>query len=392
MSTFSQLKRFDFFTRMSNWFIPFYADHPELKQAPAEEENIFAKLLEGLGKAFYLCNSDKYSFALNFNAVPPEQRSMIMTYFEAELEQMKEMASEEDILSPSAASNAIFIQYIQDLYRFFKLYPFHTEFNDFFQKKIRFTELYFYRTFFERESFTGQLAAFSFDKKHYPEAIELFKYMLEKEGPKSEYYEKIGYSYQKLEKFPEAVEFYKKAELFDSDRLWILKKLGWCSLRLKDYASALKYFESAAIIQPDDLNLQAQIGQCQLNLENFEDALTHYSKVRYFQPDNLKVLRPIAYCHFVLGKLDQAAELYVDILLKSETPIPFDLMNAGHVLLSQGKRKEALEHYNKSKTGKLASKVAFRAAFEEDIPVLLKNGLPEDEIPLILDYLLFQEE
>jgi len=392
LSTFSQLKRFDFFAGMSNWFVPFYADHPDLKNNVSDEEQFFSRLLEGLGRAFYLCNSDKYSFALNFNAVPPQQRSMIMTYFEAELEQMKEMASEEEILSPSAASNAIFIQYIQDLYRFFKLYPFHDEFNDIFQKKIRFTELYFYKTFFERDNFTARLAAFYFDKNHYPEAIEMNKYLVEKEGPKGEYYEKIGYSYQKMGKFSEAIEFYKKAELFDSDRLWILKKLGWCSLKLKDYANALKYFEGCAQIQPDDLTIQAQIGQCHLSLKNFEEALNSYSKVLYFQPGNLKVLRPIAYCQFVLGKLDQAEESYRKILSGSESPGPFDLMNAGHVLLCRNKRKEALTLYKKSKTDLLFANNSFQAAFEEDIPYLLKNGISGEDLPLLMDYLLFQVE
>jgi len=188
------------------------------------------------------------------------------------------------------------------------------------------------------------------------------------------------------------VEFYRKAELFDSNRLWILKKLGWCSLQMKDYPDALKYFEGAATIVPDDLSIQARIGHCHLNLENFEDALSHYSKVRYFQPDNLKILRPIAYCHFVLGKLDQAAELYAEIVEKSETPVPYDLMNAGHVFLCQGRRKEALQYYRRSKTGNLIAGESFLAAFEEDIPFLLKNGIPEEEIPLVLDYLLFQTE
>jgi tetratricopeptide (TPR) repeat protein len=392
LSTFSQLKRFDFFTRMSNWFVPFYADHADLKNNVSDEEKIFSRLLEGLGRAFYLCNSDKYSFALNFNAVPPQQRSMIMTYFEAELEQMKEMASEEEILSPSAASNAIFIQYIQDLYRFFKLYPFHNEFYDIFQKKIRFTELYFYKTFFERDNFTARLAVFYFDKNHYPEAIEMNKYLVEKEGPKSEYYEKIGYSFQKMGKFPEAIEFYKKAELFDSDRLWILKKLGWCSMKVKDYTNALKYFEGYALIQPDDLAIQAQIGQCHLSLKNFEESLNSYSKVLYFQPGNLKVLRPIAYCQFVLGKLDHAEELYQKILSGSDSPGPFDLMNAGHVQLCLNKRKEALSLYKRSKTDLLFATNLFQSAFEEDIPYLLKNGISKEDLPLLMDYLLFQVE
>lgn len=392
LSTFSQLKRFDFFTRMSNWFVPFYADHPDLKSQENDEEKFFSRLLEGLDRAFYLCNSDKYSFALNFNAVPQQQRSMIITYFEAELEQMKEMASEEELLSPSAASNAIFIQYIQDLYRFFKLYPFHHEFNDIFQKKIRFTELYFYKTFFERDKFTARLAAFYFEKNHYPEAIEMNKYLLEKEGPKPEFYEKIGYSYQKMGKYSDAIEFYKMAELFDSDRLWVLKKLGWCSMKLKDYPNALKYFEGYALLQPDDLAIRAQIGQCQMNLKNFEDALTSYSKVLYFQPDNLKVLRPIAYCQFVLGKLDHAEESYRKILSGTETAGPFDLMNTGHVLLCLNKRKEALTCYKKSKSDLFFATRSFEAAFEEDIPYLLKNGISAEELPLILDYIMFQAE
>ncbi len=392
LSTFSQLKRFDFFTHMSNWFVPFYADHPDLKANESDQEQIFNRLLEGLGRAFYLCNSDKYSFALNFNAVPPQQRSMIMTYFEAELEQMKDMASEEDILSPSAASNAVFIQYIQDLYRFFKLYPFHNEFNDIFQKKIRFIELYFYKTFFERDNFTARLAAFYFDNNHYPEAIEINKYLLDKEGPKSEYYEKIGYSYQKLHKFPEAIEFYKKAELFDSNRLWILKKLGWCSLKIEDYTNALRYFEECAQVQPDDLTIQAQIGQCHLSLKNFEESLNSYLKVFYFQPENLKVLRPIAYCQFILGKLVQAEESYEKILSENEAPGPFDLMNAGHVKLCLNKRNEALLLYKKSKSDLFFATNSFQAAFEEDMPYLLINGISKEDLPLLMDFLLFQVE
>lgn len=392
LSTFSQLKRFDFFTRMSNWFVPFYADHPDLKNNESDQEQIFNRLLEGLGRAFYLCNSDKYSFALNFNAVPPQQRSMIMTYFEAELEQMKEMASEEDILSPSAASNAVFIQYIQDLYRFFKLYPFHSEFNDIFLKKIRFTELYFYKIFFERDKFTARLAAFYFDNNHFQEAIELNKYLVGKEGPKSEYYEKIGYSYQKLNKFREAIEYYKKAELFDSNRLWILKKLGWCCLKIQDYADALKYFEDCLQLQPDDLTVQAQIGKCHLSLKNFEEALNSYSKVYYFQPENLKVLRPIAYCQFILGKLEAAEESYQKILSGNGTPKPFDLMNAGHVKLCLNKRSEAILLYKASKSDLFFATNSFGAAFEDDMPYLLNNGIREEDLPLLMDYLLFQVE
>jgi tetratricopeptide (TPR) repeat protein len=392
MSTFSLLKHFDFFNRMSNWLVPFYPANPELNVLTVDDEQLSPRLLEGLEKAFYICNSDKYSFALNFQAVPKQQRSMIVTYFESELEQMKEMVAEEQMLDQSLSSNNIMTQYIQDLYRFFKLYPNKDEFTDFFRTEIRFSRLFFYQSFFERENFTERLAAFYFDKNHYPEAIQVYSFIVGKGSPKAEYFEKIGYSYQKMNRYREAIEQYKKADLFDADRLWVMRKIGYCFIKLKEFESALKYLSDAANIHPEDVNIRIQIAQCYLNLNNFDESLQQFSKARYFQPDNLKVLRPIAYCQFVLGRLDQALESYEEIMHRSDSPTPYDLMNHGHVLLCLGKRKEALEQYIKSQSGKFFSPGLFMTAFEEDIPHLLKNGIKEEEIPLLVDYLLFQGE
>jgi tetratricopeptide (TPR) repeat protein len=391
MSTFSLLKRFDFFKKMSNWVEPFYADHPELKSTSGEDEQFFTRLLEGLERAFYLCNSDKYSFALNFSAVPSHQRSMLVTYFEAELEQMKEMASEEETLNPSAASNPVFIQYIQDLYRFFKLYPYKNEFQDIFQEKILFSRLNFYKKYFEKQSFTERLAIFYFEKEHYTEAIELYKYISLNHPESGIYYEKIGYSYQKTGNYPMAIQFYRKAELFEGDRLWLLKKLGWCSLKIKDYKQAAAYFEEAASMQPDDLSLQARIAQCYLNLKDFNKAIQHFAKVSFYQPENLKVMRPIAYCYFVMGNLEEAAAYYSRILA-SGTTIAYDYMNAGHVQLCLNNRKEALNLYKSSFTDIHFNPELFVAAFEEDVPNLIKYKIDKDEIPLIIDYILFNSE
>jgi hypothetical protein len=34
----------------------------------------------------------------------------------------------------------------------------------------------------------------------------------------------------------------------------------------------------------------------------------------------------------------------------------------------------------------------FLEAFEEDFPTLIKNGVQQEELPLLLDFLLFQSE
>jgi tetratricopeptide (TPR) repeat protein len=391
MGTFSQLKKFDFFGKISNWFVPYYAVHPDLLMVTADEPGTIRDLLQSMDHAFYICNSDKYSFALNFMNIPQHQQSMIVTHFESELQQMKEMASEEKILGQDSSSGSIFIQYIQDLYRFYKLYPFRIEFDDFFRKKISFNDLYFYQTGFEQQNFFEKLAGFYFDNDHYPEALEIFNYLASLGSPKAEYFEKIAFSYQKMENYDEAITFYRKTELFDCDRLWVLKKLGLCSMKTGNYLNARKYFEDASSIKPDDLQIQVQIGQCCLHLKQFDEALEYFGKVRYYQPDNLKVLRPVAYCHFVSGKLDEAFEFYRQILA-SETASFYDLMNAGHVQLCLGEKKKALELYKKCLEVPSFTQDLFIESFEEDRLYLEKNGVRKDDLPLILDYLLFQNQ
>ncbi len=392
MSTFQMLKRFDFFNGMSNWFVPFHRDHPEIKNSFSEKEDINTRLLESLEKAFYICNSDKYSFAINFRAIPDQQRTMIVTNFEAEFAQMKEMASEEQLLDQSLLNNSIFIQYIQDLYRFFKLFPSRHEFEDIFQLRIRIGHLYFYKTCFARNVFTEKIASFHIDNEHYYDAIDSFEGIMETNGPSHEYFEKIGYCFQKTGRFKKAVEYYKKAELYDADRQWILKKLGWCCLKLKDFLQALIYFKEASALQPEEISLQIQVGQCYLYLKDYEQALHQYAKLRFFAPDNLKVLRPIAYCQFVLGKPDQAVELYAQIMSLSSNPSAYDLMNAAHVKLCLGQRQEALHLYRQSLLQSSPGQPELMEAFDEDSQFLVKNGIPAMEIPLIRDFLMFQTE
>ncbi len=390
MSTFQLLKRFDFFSSMSHWFVPFYRDHPEINKPETGQHEINLRLIESLEKAFYICNSDKYSFTLNFQAIPTQQRSMIVTNFEAEFAQMKDMASEEQLLDQTLQSNAVFIQYIQDLYRFYKLFPSKMEFDDLFQMNFEFHKLNFHARFFEKKGFKEKLASFYFDKEHYLNAISVYESILAIPPPKGEHYEKIAYCHQKLGRYKKAIENYKTAELFDSDRLWILKKMAWCSMKMKDYSSALDFYKEASTLQPEDLHLSTQIAQCCLNLKDFEQALKFYSKVSFFKPGDMKILRPIAYCHFLMGNLDQAEECYTELLSNLDNPSAYDLMNAGHIQLCSGSRKKALALYRKSMINPSISEENLIAAFDEDVPYLIANGIPAKEIPLIKDYLLFQ--
>ena len=392
MSTFRQLKRFAFFNSISNWFVPFYRDHPELGSHLAGEDSTTIRLFESLEKAFYICNSDKYSFVLNFNQIPEQQRTMIVANFEAEFAQMREMASEEQMLDQSLTRNSVYIQYIQDLYRFFKLFPSKAEFEDIFQASVRISTLHFYSNWFMRPGFLEKVAAYHFEKGNHTQAALYFQDLVSVRGPEGEYYEKIGYSYQKSGDINKAIEAYTTAELFDGDHLWVLKKLGWCYMKTNNFRMALSYFLKAQEQLPDDIPLQLQVGQCYLQLKEYDNAIHQYQKARFFAPENLKVLRPLSYALFLAGKIEQAEDHSSTILDILTTPSPYDLMNAAHIKLCAGKTKEALQLYLQCFQPNEIKFSILLDAFDEDVPNLIRHGVSSDLIPLLRDYIILNSK
>jgi hypothetical protein len=111
--------------------------------------------------------------------------------------------------------------------------------------------------------------------------------------------------------------------------------------------------------------------------------------VSFFEPENPKVTKPVAYCHFVVGKLDDAAGLYRQIIASGNAS-PYDLMNAGHVQLCLGHWEESFNLYRQCIKGKSMTQETFRNAFEEDVQYLIRNGVRPEDIPLLTDALLFQ--
>lgn len=118
---FSQMKRFPFFYDISNWFVPFYLQHPDIKHfVDRMKGNMFVERLTKMGP---FCNSDKYSFIIAFQQVLehiPESLRKMMERGEATMGEVPV-----DELNTTA-----FIRraYLMDLYRFYRLYPSRNEF------------------------------------------------------------------------------------------------------------------------------------------------------------------------------------------------------------------------------------------------------------------------
>ena len=200
--------------------------------------------------------------------------------------------------------------------------------------------------------------------------------------------EKVAYSFQMLGDFKTAMKYYKQAEIFNANKEWTQKKIALCYRHLKKPKKALEYYQRAEVLKPDNLYTQASIGHCYLELKDYEKALKYYFKVEYLNPKNTRVWRPIAWCCFVEGKFDRAAKYYSQI--EAQSPNKHDFLNMGHLEWCQGNKSKAMNLYKKSIEVKGNTLEDFFSSFEEDKPFLLKHGINPDDIPIVLDHLLYQ--
>ena len=389
MGTFAMLKNFDFFKEISNWFRPFYKENEAAQNSVSDGIPGKSDFLVGLEDSFYMCNSDKYSFCFNLDRLPAEQGRNIISLFNMEAESMREISNEDGLLNKPGKDTFIFTQYIQDIYRFFKLHPFRNDFRDIFNLQWDLSDNWLIQNLADNTAILRNAAEFLFTKMHYAEASGLFLVLAQKPEPDQAVHEKLAYCYQMMWNYKSALEYYKRAELFDSNRLWSLKKIIFCYRKLGDNDSALKWSLEAASLDPDDAYIQTMLGNCYLDLHQYETALDHYFRVEILSPENKKVLRPISWCCFVLGKLDLALD-YLQLIL-AEDFTGNDLINAGHVQLCLGNKPKAMEHYMAAVMSGGISLNQFSETLDFDKHYLVANGIDPTEIQLITDYIRFRQ-
>ncbi len=290
ISTFAALKFFSFFNKPSNWFMPFHKENEEAQNAARMDEESFdvMSFLGGLQNTPFICNSDKYSFCLNLEQMPNEQKKMMTYLLQTEVEQMNEIAKDDDILQKETTSYKVLTQYIQDLYRYYKLFPNRNETNDIFQWSWDLHEQDFFKKL-TKSTTIRKIAEFNFKQKKYEKALEVFG-TLQSEEHDFELFQKMGFAQQKLKNYRRALDFYQKAELYNSEQVWNQRKIAFCYRQLKKTQKALDYYLRAETLSPDNLANTAAIGHCYLDLKEYDKALQYYFKVEYLAPDNIKVM------------------------------------------------------------------------------------------------------
>ncbi|MDR0412339.1 MAG: tetratricopeptide repeat protein [Dysgonamonadaceae bacterium] len=380
LSSFGHLKGFPFFKDTANWFLPFSTP------AEAAGDQLLTQFGRVLEESPGLCHSDKYSFFLSICQMEGEYREAVVRQFTQESGALKEalgsgLPEAAQQIDPRAR------QYLQDLYRFYKLHPGNEGLEDIFDRAPEFYRVPSVRQLLKDRDSLPVIAEFYFSRNHFREAGDAFELLLADDPNNDMLYQKLGYCLQMLGEPEQALDAYRKAELLNAHSSWTVKKLAHCYRVLHRPQEALPYYKRATQLNPDNLSLLLNTGHCYLDLKEYEAALKCYFKVEYLAEKKEKAWRAIGWCSFLSGKYRQALD-HFDKAIASR-PVATDYLNAGHVHLDWKNYREALRlDLLATEAGKYTSE-GFRVLFSADIPDLIRAGVREADLPFLLEGLLY---
>ena len=387
-STFSNLKSYPFFHEMSNWFLPFNPRHSSIQQLFDNKEE-GSSLIGTMFRTSLICNSDKYSFCFSIMMMPEEYRKMMITQLGAESDEIRKMQEEELVMKPHQKEETLIKQYIQDLYRFFKLYRRRSEFTDIFTLPLNYHEIEAFHPVVLQPGYLEKIALYYFEKNNFSEALRAYTMLVDTGRPKSEIWQKIGYCRQMLPDLKGALEAYLHADLIEENNSWVLHRIAHCYRVLKEPEMALSYYRRLEQFRPDDLNIQLNIGHCYLELKQYEKALNFYFKVELLDSNNTRAWRSVAWCAFLSRKFDVARKYYTLIL--ENKPNAHDYLNAGHVELCLENPRKTVELYRLS-LQQAGSFESFAAMLAEDEDELQEAGVNSHILPIIMDEIRYEEQ
>ena len=296
---FSQMKRYPFFYKLVNWFMPFDIKHPDLGETILNDEG-----LQSIAKVFTvptLCSSDKYSFLFALKSVLPTLPEDIRKAMAGGEMAIVGMGNIDNTITEESAY--VRRMYLQDLYRFFKLSP---------QVKMPnvFVETSWMQGLADKPQLKGR-------------CVELAKFLLrhDKLAVASEVALKAEDSEERnlvlatvAEKRGEnPLEFYNRVLATNGDSVPAIKGIARYYLQ-NGNGEALPYCQRLCELCPDVFAYELNRLHAFVLAGKVEENLNDFYRLDFEHPDDPKVKRLIAWALLCLGRYEKAEELYLKIL------------------------------------------------------------------------------
>ncbi|WP_456104563.1 tetratricopeptide repeat protein [Prevotella sp.] len=376
---FSHMKRFPFFNDMINWFTPFYLEHPSLCSVSSKLGDTM--FLNALMERSNFCESDKYSFAFAIEQIadqlPNNIRNVINS--DAAFGSLVQSDDKEDAFS-------IRRTYLQDLYRFFRLYDKAGDFINPFEDngKGDFISDSFFFTYkcFEESGLDDVKLRLAMHLYKHQKTMELAELLTTFQSSDPRFSILIGYTNINLGKADAAYKYFDDALIADPDNRWALKGKARAALINEDYDLAEEVYGLLLNLEPGHKGYTMKRCVALLKMGKFSEVREELFRLDYQYPDDMNVKRLLAWAMLSDDNLEKASQLY-DTLL-SECPVHEDYINAGYCQWAMGNIERAVEYFRDWMARSGGDTEQLLKEFRRDTDTLSKYNISETDEYLML--------
>ena len=342
---FKHMKRYPFFSDISNWLVPFYYEHPDI--APALHQMGGNGILHLMLDA-PMCDNDKYSFVFAFLSIMNKVPKDI-------IEQMQQTAPPENAYRDWMSDPAILRRnYLQSLYRFFQLFPYSESFVSPFCDTEEVEMPYL-----DPPSWLIVANKTLMETRFDNNIIDLLKYFLRKKD--------FG-----------AVQFILD-EYNDCDDSFDL-----CYVRTLFYADSLPDYEDEFLhnieyclkVKPDSITLRKLYAKWLYSCEKFQEAKTLFGKLMEEKDGNRNYMFSYALCCHKLGDYDEAKKVLFRLAYEHPDDREVGILLASTLFLD-GKTEDAFKRVDKMSADDLDEKVKKELTVVRSLCLLALNRREE---------------
>ena len=342
---FKHMKRYPFFSDISNWLVPFYYEHPDI--APALHQMGGNGILHLMLDA-PMCDNDKYSFVFAFLSIMNKVPKDI-------IEQMQQTAPPENAYRDWMSDPAILRRnYLQSLYRFFQLFPYSKSFVSPFCDTEEVEMPYL-----DPPSWLIVANKTLMETRFDNNIIDLLKYFLRKKD--------FG-----------AVQFILD-EYNDCDDSFDL-----CYVRTLFYADSLPDYEDEFLhnieyclkVKPDSITLRKLYAKWLYSCEKFQEAKTLFGKLMEEKDGNRNYMFSYAMCCHKLGDYDEAKKVLFRLADEHPDDREVGILLASTLFLD-GKTEDAFKRVDKLSADDLDEKVKKELTVVRSLSLLALNRREE---------------
>lgn len=403
---FAQMKRFPFFDRVGNWFLPYYPQHTAVVDilSSIRGRNFIHRLLSN-GP---FCDSDKYSFVIAFKSVVSHISPSVLEL----MDNGEAMLIGADLDNSDFNTPAYFRRScLQNIYRFFKLFPARGDFRNLLEDDGASRFHFFGNPLLHgmplEQKFIG-VAAFMMKHGAY-EAARATLSSCSEATRNEQFYLLCGTLLMRTQgqcaglTARQCFEHYLNADSegsqgrpqAENDRA--MARYARILFNDRNYEGALSYYRHLALRHEQHQGYQLNEAVCLTNLKRYDEALKILYRLNYAEPDNQNVNRVLAWTLTGSHKYEQALKLF-DTLLSVEQPEPDDLLNAAYChwffALQSVPGSERSQHISDAVT--LFRRYAGQASvtfdpvkefLDHEKELLADHGIPPVEVQLMIDQL-----